>query len=125
MNDQSNAQAPVAEMKILPSIKEVSCVALKGRLDASGLSAVEAQFTTYIGSQKKPTIIDLSGVTHLPSGGMRMLVNVAKTLRAAGAKTVLLNPEPLIERSLKAACLDQVFPILHDDLEAIKLCLGR
>ena len=113
------------QMKILPSIKDVTHIALIGRFDNFGIQTIETEFQSYIESRMRPTIVDLSEVTLLPSAGMRMLLNGARVLRDKGTKMVLLSPSPLIEEVLRTACLDQIFPIVHDEHEALKLLIGR
>jgi anti-anti-sigma factor len=112
------------QMKILPSVKDVTYIALMGRFDTVSVPDIEGDFQAYIESRMKPTIVDLSEVTLLPSAGMRMLLNASRALRSAGAKLVLLKPSRLIADALRTAHLDAIFPIVDNEPQALKIAMG-
>jgi anti-anti-sigma factor len=113
------------EMKVLESVEGISHVALIGRLNAAGVSAVEQKFRMYVEGRTLPTIVDLSGVTDIASVGMRLLLASFKVLKENRMKMVLLKPQFLVEEALKTACLDQLLPILHEEREAFKRLLTK
>jgi anti-anti-sigma regulatory factor len=50
-----------------------------------------------------------------------MLLSNYRSLKEVGGKLVLLKPQPLVEDTLKAAMLDQIFPIVHDEIRALEI----
>jgi anti-anti-sigma factor len=99
-------------------------LALSGRLDLAGTQAIETQFAALTAGSKETAIVDLREVTFLASLGMRMLVSSARTLLKAGARLVLLGPQPPVRLALESAGLAAILPIAADDREAVTLATG-
>ena len=102
------------ELTIVKATDELTQVALVGRLDLAGVQKVEMNFMANTAARQKPVIVDLSGVTFMASLGMRMLLSAAKRLRTNNAKLVLMNPQPMVDDMLKAAGIDKVMPVAHN-----------
>ena len=98
----------------------VGCVCLIGRLDVRTVPQMERVFEFMTASQRKPVIVDLSGVELMNSIGLGMLITNANTLRFYGASMILLDPPPRVERVIRFASLDQLLPIVHSKAEALK-----
>ena len=105
----------VTRLEIIESDPGLTHVAVIGRLDIAGAYAIEKQFKDYVESRKKPTLVDMSGVTDLTSAGMRMLLSSLKVLRENGMKMALLKPAFYVANALRTACLDQVMIIVNDE----------
>ena len=103
------------------TIEGFHCVFLKGRLDIAGTQAVDLKFTALTSSQRKPVMVDLSGVDFISSIGIRMLATNAKTLHSFGAKMVLVNPQPVVTDVLCSTGLDQLIPIAEDVPDAASI----
>ncbi|WP_433384846.1 STAS domain-containing protein [Micromonospora sp. KLBMP9576] len=56
--------------------------------------------------------LDLAGVSLLSAAGVRALVAAHLRVRARGGELVLLRPDPVVERVLRATGLHRVIPIL-------------
>jgi len=56
--------------------------------------------------------LDLSGVSLLTAAGVRALVAAHLRVRARGGELVLLRPDPVVERVLRATGLHRVIPIV-------------
>ncbi|SCL71632.1 anti-anti-sigma factor [Micromonospora peucetia] len=56
--------------------------------------------------------LDLSGVSLLSAAGVRALVAAHLRVRARGGELVLLRPDPVVERVLRATGLHRVIPIV-------------
>lgn len=95
-------------------------VTLVGRLDLPGVQAVELKFLAYTASRKKPSVVDMTGVTFVSSMGIRMLLSAAKNLKSSGAKLSVLNPNAVVEEALRTAGLDQLLPIAATFEDAAK-----
>ena len=91
----------------------ITHLAIVGRLDVTGLHAVDVKFHGYTAARRRPTLVDLSGLEFISSLGMGMFVSCARSLGRYGAKMVLLNPRPEIEEVLKAVGIDQGIPIVR------------
>jgi anti-sigma B factor antagonist len=55
-------------------------VSLVGRLDTPGVDRVETQLTAHLVPRGARAIIDLSQVTFIGSGGIRMFITIARAL---------------------------------------------
>lgn len=108
------------EMTVLEA-GDVTRVALAGRLDIEGVGAVEVKFLAATAAHRRPSVVDLSAVTFIGSLGIGMLVGSAKSLARHGARMVLLDPQPLVERTLVASSVPAVIPIAHGIEEAHEL----
>jgi anti-anti-sigma factor len=98
----------------------IGCVRLSGALDISGVQEVSLKFTTYTATARKPVIVDLNQVTLITSMGLGMLIMNAKSLLLHRLPTVLLNPQPTVEKVIRMSGLDQILPIEYDLDSALK-----
>ena len=64
-------------------------VSLIGRLDTPGVDAVETRLTAHLVPRGARAMIDLSQVTFIGSGGIRMFITIARALGRKGGKLVL------------------------------------
>lgn len=99
-------------------------VALKGRLDLSGVQGLETQFAANTAAAKKPAVIDMSDVVFIASLGLRMLLSSAKALKAAGARMVILNPPEPVAEVLRTAGVDKVITVTNDEHMALAIALS-
>jgi anti-sigma B factor antagonist len=106
------------ELRIIQSTDAITHVALSGRLDAPGVQQVGIRFQGATASRGKPTIIDLTHLEFIASLGLGMLLTCARALHGRGARTVIVNPQPLVKKALEAAHMDSVIPVVKDIQEA-------
>lgn len=90
----------------------VTHVALSGRLDVDGVQAVSDKFVFATAPRGTATLVDLSQVAFLASLGISMLLTVAHALRPRGAKMVLCAPNQMVHKTLTAAGIHQLMPIV-------------
>lgn len=102
------------ELRIIAADETHSHVVLLGKLDIPGTAAVELRFSTATAARGKPTIVDLSGVEFIASLGMGMLISCARSLSRKGVPMVLVSPQLLVEKTLRAAGIHQIVPIVPD-----------
>jgi anti-sigma B factor antagonist len=107
------------ELAIKNQTDQITHVALRGRLDATGVGEVDLKFTSHTVPRGKPLLLDMSEVTFLASLGLRMLLTVAKALNRRGAKMVLLSPQPTVREVLVLSGFDQLMPIHQDEETAL------
>src|SRR5262245_6191594 len=101
----------------------ITRVTLSGRLDVQSALKIDDEFSK-IAEAKKNVVVDLSDVTFLASLGIRTLITGAKAAANNGGKMVLLNPQPNVEKVLRASRVDTVMPIV-DDVTTIDMVFGR
>ena len=83
----------------------LSHLKLSGRLDTPGVDRIEARFNALTVARGRDTVIDLEELDLITSMGIRMLVTAAKSLAVRGRKLVLLNPQGVVDDTLRATDL--------------------
>ena len=111
----------MAEIDVVEENDALTHIALSGRLDATGVGAIDLKFTSHTAARKRPALVDLSQVEFLASLGIGMLVRAAQALRAHGAAMVLIAPQGPVEETLRVSMLDRVVGIAADREEALRL----
>jgi anti-anti-sigma factor len=91
----------------------ITRIALDGRLDIAGASAVDLKMNVIAGSASR-LLIDLEKVSFLGSMGLRSIVLPARAVHGRGGKVVLLKPVEMVESVLKSSGIDTLLPIYHD-----------
>ena len=109
------------ELTIIPRPDELTQVAISGRLDAVGVQKVETRFQGAVSARGKHTIIDLSKVEFIASLGLGMLLSAARTLHKRGARAVIVNPQPLVLKTLETAHMTSVIPVVATVADAEEL----
>ncbi len=108
------------ELSIVEREEDITYIKLAGSLDLDGVFEIQTKFHAYAGGQGRPTIVDLSQVDYAASLGFRMFISSARNLDKAGAKMVLLNPQPDVEEAMTRIGIDYVSPIVHSEQEALE-----
>lgn len=90
-------------------------VTLQGRLDTAGAEQIEPRFTAAVVPDGKHALVDLSGVSFMSSMGIRMLVSVARALRARNARMVIFGAQPMVRESLEHVGLGTIIPMADDE----------
>lgn len=106
------------ELSVIQSTDTLTHVSLSGRLDAVGVDDVGTRFHSVTASRGKPTIIDLTNLEFIASLGLGMLLTCARELHGLGARVVIVNPQPLVQKALEAAHMGSVIQIVRDVQEA-------
>ena len=89
-------------------------VLLVGRLDTPGVDRIETQLTAHLVPRGARAMIDLSQVTFIGSGGIRMFITIARTLGRKGGKLVLYGAQPLVAQVLETTSLNEIVPVRSD-----------
>ncbi len=106
------------EMSVVSKQDAYTHVALSGRLDPESVRAKGYTFHEYTAAEGKPTLVDMSDVDFLASLGVGMLLQAAKELAVSGAKLVLVNPQQMVEGTLRSAGIVGMILIARDTEEA-------
>jgi len=94
---------------------------LAGRLDTSSVEAIELRVNASLCPPGKNVILDCSGVTHLSSMALRLLVGVARALHLREARLVIVSASPIVVESLSASGLDDWLPRVGSEAEALEI----
>jgi anti-anti-sigma factor len=102
----------------------ITCVRLRGRLDAPGADAVGTAFTAAIAPKAQDAVVDLSGVSFIASMGLRLLISTARALDLKGARLVLFGATEMVQGVLDDAAIDQIIPIARTERDALTRLRG-
>jgi anti-anti-sigma factor len=89
-------------------------VLLMGRLDTPGVDRIETQLTAHLVPRGARAMIDLSQVTFIGSGGIRMFITIARALGRKGGKLVLYGAQPLVAQVFETTSLNEIVPVRAD-----------
>lgn len=84
---------------------------LSGRLDVSGVEAVEAAFLAEAKGAAAGVAVDMSDVSFVASLGIRMFVAAARPLHANGRKLILFACQPAVNDVFEMAALDELIKL--------------
>lgn len=109
------------ELREIVRSDDIGQLALVGKLDVSGLHAVQAKFNDYAAETRRHTIVDLSELEFIGSLGIGMLISCAKVIAQNGLRMVLAGPQPEVDTVLRMTGIDHAIPIVGSvgDAEAL------
>nr|WP_278008675.1 STAS domain-containing protein [Roseococcus thiosulfatophilus] len=93
------------------------CIALNGRLDIAGASAIELRFTA-LAAGHRSVVVDMQGVEFMASMGLRLLVIAARGANSKGGRLVLWRPRPVVAEVITTSGLDGLLPMVAELSEA-------
>jgi serine/threonine-protein kinase RsbW len=112
------------EMTILERDDEIMHVVLTGRLDTPGVEEIEEVMSSAISAQERPTIVELSSIAFLSSRGIGLLFANCRRLKKAGHQLVLLNPQGMVDETLRTVQAHKMMPIVYNLEDALKALQG-
>jgi anti-anti-sigma factor len=101
---------------------DIRLIKLIGRLDISGVSGIENEFSERCAGEQPRVMVDLSEVDFLASIGIRLLTLNAKSIAGHGGRMVLLRPRPDVRQVLEITGIPAIIPV-HDELESAQAAL--
>lgn len=107
------------QLQLGDEVDGVLHLSLVGRLDTPGVDIIETPLTARLVPRGASAIIDLSQVTFVGSGGIRMFITIARTLGRKGGKLVLYGAQPLVAQVFETTSLNQVVPVRSDATAAV------
>ena len=108
------------EMKI-SEFENALLVALTGRMDTAGVSAIEARFAATIVPKGRNTVVDLTHVDFLASLGIRMLISTGRALAGKGAGLALCGASPYVTEVLESTSIMEIIPVADTPSGALEL----
>jgi anti-anti-sigma factor len=112
----------VAEIVVIEASDTLTHVAVRGRLDLTGVGDVELELTKQTVTRRKPAIVDLSAVDVLASIGVGMLVRIARTMHSHGLIFGIVATG-LSKEVLLRLKVDTIFPVVSTYDEALRVLM--
>lgn len=112
----------IMELKYSEVENNIRLLKLIGRLDITGVTAIETQFSEYCSGENPRVIVDLADVDFLASIGIRLLTLNAKSIVSRGGRMVMLNPKSDIQDVLDITGIPAIIP-LYKDLRSAEAAL--
>ena len=87
-------------------------IVLEGRLDNDSVAGFDKELDAVLGSAVKVVVVDLTKLEYITSAGLRSIFRAQKVMNARAGRSVLLNPQPQVQKVLdivKVADLGAVF----------------
>lgn len=112
------------KIDIQPLADGITLVDLSGRLDLDGVRTLEGQFTLETTTKRLLAVVNLAGVSFLPSIGIRTLLTTARAQSQRGGKLVLAAADPLVRKVFETSGVDQLIPMYASVDEARTALLG-
>jgi anti-anti-sigma factor len=109
----------MAEIVVIEANDAFTHVALRGRLDVTGVSEVELELAKQTVARRKPAIVDISAVDVLGSIGIGMLVKNARSMHSYGLIFGVVATG-LSKDTLERLKVNTVFPVVPTYEEALR-----
>jgi anti-anti-sigma factor len=88
----------------------VTLAACSGRLDIGSAAAAEQALLALVG-QRKPLLLDLSGLSYISSAGLRVILKAAKEAKHTGHGFALAAPQPNVQEVLEISGFQTMVPL--------------
>jgi anti-anti-sigma factor len=112
------------QMQLGDTVDGVLNLTLVGRLDTPGVDRIETPLTAQLVPRGVRATVDLSQVTFLGSGGIRMFITIARALGRKGGRLVLYGAQPLVAEVLETTSLNDIVPVRADATTAATVARG-
>ena len=96
-----------------------SVVHAGGRIDTAAAPSLEAELNRLIGGGERKILLNLSGVSYISSGGLRVLLATAKKLRGTTDSFSLCSLNPEVTKIMTLAGFNTIFAIYPNEGEAV------
>ena len=101
-------------LTVLEHTSDSLLLQLSGTLDLTGTREIDTRFLAYTATTTRSVVVDFSQVTFLASFGLRMIFDAVRALDRNQRKLVILNPQPLVEKTLDMGGVNAAAVIIHD-----------
>lgn len=108
------------DIEVAQQREEAALVLLPvGRLDSTNARAFEDIMLEYLSNGEKNLVVDFSRLVFISSSGMRVLLIVAKRLRASQGKLVLCSMQASIQEIFSISGFDKIISIYSTRADAL------
>jgi len=101
----------MAQLVVIEATDVLTHVALRGRLDMSGVEKVEAELAKETVARRKPAIVDICAVDVLASIGVGMLIKTARSMHSYGLIFGVVATG-LSKETLERLKVNTIFPVV-------------
>jgi anti-sigma B factor antagonist len=106
-------------MEITTTMQGTATVlAVTGRVDAATAGALETALNDQISNGSRKIILDLTSLSYISSGGLRVLLATAKRLHADGDRFALCGLSHEVQKVMRLAGFTSIFAIYTTVQEA-------
>jgi anti-anti-sigma factor len=112
----------MAEIVLIEANDTFTHVALRGRLDGTGVEDVELELTKHTVARRKPAIVDISAVEILASIGVGMLVRNARFMHSHGLIFGVVATG-LSKDVLERLQVNTIFPVVPTYEDALRVLM--
>jgi anti-anti-sigma regulatory factor len=109
----------MAEIVVIEAGDTLTHVAVRGKLDTSGVGDVEVELRRQVVDRRKPAIVDITAVDVLASIGVGMLVRMARTMHSYGLIFGVVATG-LGKEILERLKVNTIFPVVPTHEEALR-----
>jgi len=109
----------MAEIVVIEANDAYTHVALRGKLDVTGVGDVERELARQTVARRRPAIVDISAVDVLASIGVGMLVKNARSMHSYGLILGVVATG-LSKEILERMKIDSVFPVVSSYEDALR-----
>ncbi len=102
----------------------IDIIFLKGRIDAQSAPGVNQEIVTVLEGGGNKILIDCKGLDYISSAGLRVLITVAKKLKATQGRLVLCNLGEKIYEVFEISGFTAIFEICASQEEALGILGG-
>jgi anti-anti-sigma factor len=103
-------------MPIRSELKDkVTVCRIEGDVNIHNAPAIKKEFAAFIDQKPPWIIINFSGVNHIDSSGLGILVEILKHVKAYGGRLKLTNLSPKIKSMFEIIKFDKIFDIVSDE----------
>jgi anti-anti-sigma factor len=100
-------------------IDEITAVSIKGRLDSVTAPEMETHCRALIEKGETRILIDLDGLEYISSAGLRVLLVIAKSVKAKSGTLVLCRLAPIVREVMEISGFDKIFEMAGTREEAL------
>jgi anti-anti-sigma factor len=93
-------------------------IELHGELDRSTTLALALELLPFERGGKAMVVLDLTDLTFVDVGGLKLILETARRLRAAGGQLMLANPSSAVRRLLELTAIDQTADVVDEAVPA-------
>jgi anti-anti-sigma factor len=92
-------------------------VLLEGRLDHESADTLDKELEAILDSAVKVVVFDLAKLEYITSAGLRLIFRAQKVMHARAGKTVILNPQPQVQKVLDIVKVPELGSIIRSIAE--------
>lgn len=101
------------------SFRRVDLITVKGRIDASTVSQLEAALEGALNDGRYRLVVNMAGIDFINSGGIRALIAARKESMQHGGAVRIAEPTERIKGVLEIAGITPLFEIYDDETAAV------